>query len=563
MIKKYKYCIILILVYGLSIHFSRSEDYSIYLLYLADKGQNNYSIDKPGNFLSERAIQRRNKSNIAIAMNDLPVSKQYIDSIKSLGLNIHNTSKWLNAVAVDSILPGMADSLLKFSFVKSVKKVYTYKKTKHKIEKFNDFKDISLYINNTSKETIHYGASSHQIQIHRGDYLHQQGYLGQGIRIAILDAGFKNTDKLEGFSHLYSNNQILGIKDFVENDDSVYENHHHGTHVLSIIGCREEDHLIGTAPEADFYLIKTEDVTSEYLIEEFNWVVGAEYADSAGADIINTSLGYYQFDDTSQNHAYSDMDGNTTMISRAADIAATKGMLVVVSAGNEGDTKWRYITAPADADSILSIGAIDTSGAIAGFSSRGPSSDHDTKPNIVAVGKGSVILRENGEFAQGNGTSYASPIISGLAACLWQAHPDVSNYQLMKAIEQSASRYLTPDSTYGFGIPDFKTAHKILSHYKSSPDTLHKNIVNVFPNPFYDELNLYFTKKIIEPVNIKIFDLKGHVLYSHTAPLNKYYYSFLILNDLSFLSNGMYVLEIKSRGVHSRIKIVKQKGKTY
>ncbi len=555
-----KYIVMLILVYGSSISLLLSDDYGIYLLYLTDKNQNDYSIEHPGEFLSDRAIQRRNKSNIDIAMNDLPVSKYYVDSIKSLGLAIHNSSKWLNAVCVDSIFPSMADSLLNLSFVKCVEKVYTYKKTKHKIEKFNDFNDISFYISNKEKEEIHYGASLRQIQIHQGDFLHKQGYLGQGIRIAIMDAGFKNTNKLDGFSHLYTNNQILGIKDFVEKDDSVYENHHHGTHVLSIIGCWVDDHLIGTAPKADFYLIKTEDVQSEYLIEEFNWVVGAEYADSSGADIINTSLGYYKFDDSGQNHDYSDMNGNTTIISRAADIAASKGMLIVVSAGNEGDSKWRYITAPADADSILAIGAIDTARVIADFSSRGPSSDHDTKPNLVAVGKGSIILKENGEFAQGNGTSYAAPIISGLAACLWQAHPNVSNYQLMKAIEQSASYYLSPDSTYGFGIPDFKTAHKILSHYKSSLDTINNKFVNIFPNPFDNELNIHFNKKVNEPVTIKVLDLKGHVLYSQTAPLNKYYYSFLVLNDLTFLANGIYILEIKSHSIHSRIKIVKQKN---
>ncbi len=558
--ERLKYIVIFILVHGLSMNSLLSDDYGKYLLYLTDKNQSGYSIESPGEFLSDRAIQRREKSSIDIIMNDLPVSKYYIDSIKSLGFVIHNSSKWLNAACVDSISPSMADSLLNLSFVKSVERVYTYKNTKHKIEKFNDFKDISLYTSNKEKEAIHYGASLRQIQIHQGDFLHGKGYLGQGIHIAILDAGFKNTDKLEGLSHLFSNNQILEIKDFVENDDSVYENHHHGTHVLSIIGCREDDHLIGTAPEANFYLIKTEDVNSEYLIEEFNWVVGAEYADSSGADIINTSLGYYKFDDPGQNHDYPDMDGNTTIISRAADIAASKGMLIVVSAGNEGDSKWRYITAPADADSILTIGAIDTAGVIADFSSRGPSYDHDIKPNLVAVGKGSVILKENGEFAQGNGTSYAAPIISGLAACLWQAHPDVSNYQLMKAIEQSASYYLSPDSTYGFGIPDFKTAHKILSHYKSSLDTMNNNFINIFPNPFYNELNIHFNKKINEPVTIKVLDLKGHSLYSKTAPLNKYYYSFLVMNDLTFLANGIYILEIKSPSIHSRIKIVKQKN---
>jgi len=385
--------------------------------------------------------------------------------------------------------------------------------------------------------------------------LHDQGFTGQGITIAILDAGFYHVDQLPAFSYLWENGQILGTRDFVTSGSNLFDGHSHGMVVLSVMGGNLPGELIGTSPDADFWLLRSEDAGSEYLIEEDNWAAAAEFADSAGADILNTSLGYSQFDNHLMDHAYADMDGNTTRISRAADIAASKGMLVVVSAGNLGAGNWHYISAPADADSVLAVGAIDANGYIAGFSSRGPSSDMRVKPDVVAIGKGTWVAGFESGVRQGNGTSLSAPVITGLAACLWQANPEATAMEILTAIRECSNRFTQPDADYGYGIPDFNLAHILLNRLESgSPEN---ESINAFPNPFGNEFYIVFPAPVDNQVDVRLIDLSGrevfHVLYPGFTG-RKY---IAVENGLAGLYKGVYTLKVTIAGRSSLSKLIK------
>jgi serine protease AprX len=318
------------------------------LVNLTDKKHSNYTIDKPGEFLSQRSLERRAKAGIAISEIDLPASKFYIDSLKSLGLRIVNVSKWMNSVSVFSTDTLLIDTLDRLSFVRSV----GLDKVESNVLEMSMSKKAPVKQYGTeefdSSYFATYGTSFKQIQIHNGHLMHNEGYQGQGMHIAILDAGFYKVDQLSAFDSLWANNQILGVRDFVDGDMQVYDASDHGMKVLSTMAGNIPGQLLGTAPKASYWLLRSEQAATEYIIEEHNWVVAAEFADSVGVDIINSSLGYSDFDDASTSHTYADLDGNTTIITRAADIAASKGILVVTSAGNEGVSQWKYISAPAD-----------------------------------------------------------------------------------------------------------------------------------------------------------------------------------------------------------------------
>ena len=508
-----------------------------YRIFLTDKNNNSYSISNPEQFLSEKAINRRINQDIEITENDLPVSDFYIDSLKSFGLIILNKSKWMNSVVVFSTDQELIDTLDNIGFIKSV----------HKIDLMPtiDFSLVNKIKSPDSENVLNYGESGVQISMLSGQVLHQHNFQGQGITIAVIDAGFYNVDILPAFDSLFYNNQIVGTFDFVNRNTEIYSDHSHGMKVLSIIGGNLPGKLIGTAPKANFLLLRSEDADSEYTIEEDNWASAAEFADSAGADIINTSLGYTEFDDPSQNYTYSNMDGNTAFISRAADIAASKGILVVVSAGNSGDDDWKYISAPADADSVLTVGAVDAYAGYASFSSQGPTSDGRIKPNIAAMGYQTIFQDITGDIARGNGTSFSAPIISGLAACLWQALPNLTNMEIIDLIEQSAHQYSTPDNQLGYGIPDFAKAANITSVPLLDEPILN---VNIYPNPFNSELNIFIPNKI-EKITIKIYNVLQQLVY--VKEINDITETGLIrIYSINNLPYGIYIVSI-SNGVTS------------
>ena len=446
-----------------------------YQVRFTDKNNSPYSIDNPLEFLSQRAIDRRANQNIPIVENDLPVNPGYIDSIASTGVTILNVSKWMNSVTIYTTDQNALDAISAFPFVQSTGKNSSFKTLPKKEksnkpffenESFGEKTESNRQVSNKGIQGVYdYGTALNQIQMLNGDSLHDLGYDGAGMLIAVLDAGFLNVNSLSVFDSLWINGQILGSRDFVDpQSPNIFGSHYHGCMVLSTMGANLPGEMVGTAPQADYWLIRTEDADTEYLIEELNWVSGAEFADSLGADVINSSLGYTIFDDSNQDHTYEDMDGNTTPITIGADIAASKGILVCNSAGNSGNDSWHYIGAPADGDSVFSIGAVNGSGVYTYFSSTGPTYDGRIKPNVVAKGQGTTIVNPwTGAIYTGNGTSFSSPVTAGMVACLWQANPGKSNIEIMEAIQQSASQANNPDSLLGYGIPNYMVANRLLA----------------------------------------------------------------------------------------------------
>lgn len=504
-----------------------------YLVKFTDKNDSPYSINNPEAFLSQKALDRRNAHGIAIVENDLPVNPQYIESVANTGVTILNSSKWFNSVSIYTTDQGALDIINSFSFVESIEKGgnsniepdHTYEKQFFANEWISQIPDAGLYKALTAGNSYDYGAAANQIQMLNGDVLHDMGYDGEGMTIAVLDAGFLNVDDLTAFDSLWNNGQILGYKDFVEPiNPNIFDSHTHGCMVLSTMGANLPGQMVGTAPKADYWLLRSEEDYSnnhiENLIEEYNWVSAAEFADSVGADIINSSLGYTIFDDPSHDHTYEDMDGNTTPITIGADLAVSKGMIVVNSAGNAGTSPWFYIGAPADGDSVFSIGAVDGGGNFASFSSNGPTYDGRIKPNVVAQGSGSAIIDPgNGSVTFGSGTSFSSPITAGMVACLWQANPNKRNTEIMEAIESSGSLANEPNNQMGWGIPDYVLAHSILTviYYSFEP----AKGMDVFPNPFASELNISFEEDNISINRIELTDVSGKLVFEKDIDQSK------------------------------------------
>ena len=389
------------------------------------------------------------------------------------------------------------------------------------------------------------------------DCLHNLGFHGEGITVGFLDAGYYFVDTLPAFDSLFANNQILGTYDFVAHNTSVYEDFPHGMATLSCVAGNMPGQLIGTAPKAKFWLLRTEDAGSETLQEETNWLIGAEFADSVGVDVINSSLGYTTFDGGIGNHTYADMDGNTTIVTKAADWAASKGIFVNSSAGNSGGAPWYKITAPADADSILTVGAVDSLGDIVSFSSRGPSFDGRIKPNTAARGYAAVVSSPFGYVEWQSGTSFSSPITAGAVACLWQAHPTATNMQMLMAIEQSASQYFFPDSMMGYGIPNFCIAHIILTDILSVGNLQAQNQwLSVFPNPSTDDFTVCFYSEKKQTIKISLHDISGREIINESKAVNQKNNIFPLPNN--DLSDGMYILSITTPEQTYFKKLVKQ-----
>ena len=506
-----------------------------------------YSISRPEEFLTDRAIERRNNQGIAVDESDIPVSRAMVDSLKAMGGEVLMTSRWFNAAAVasgDSLFLG---KLLRKSWVANAELVYQ-----------------SIVAPATAAEgpqvakadmpALLYGSSERQITLMNGKTLHDQNLRGQGMVIAVLDAGFYMADTLSAFDSLRTNGQILGYRDFVDPGGNLFIQSSHGMSVLSLMGGNVPGELVGTAPGASYWLLRSEDVSSEWRIEEVNWLAAAEFADSVGADIINSSLGYSLFDDPSEDHSYADMDGKSTLVSRAAQMASNKGILVVNSAGNSGNSAWKYIIAPADAKGVLAVGAVDTNGMIATFSSYGPTWDHRIKPNTLAVGLGAEIFLSSNRTGPGFGTSFASPLIAGMAACLWQKFPLVTSEEIKTAIEQSSNLYDRPDDQYGYGIPDFMVAENIVSGiYNERAPGGGSGLV--YPNPCTDHIYIRVPGTVTGSVQVSIFDLSGRL--SFEAVLEVPPTGTVMIQGLDRLQSGYYLVDVRINGSGSRYKLLK------
>lgn len=429
--------------------------YYKYRVYLTDKKQSEFSIRHPEDFLSQKAIERRNRQGIKIDETDIPVCATYVNQIRNTGVKVMHTSKWNNTVVVSCTDTTVMERIAQLPFVSGTRRVAHYTKASHQPgdeRKNNVIQGFGL------SEGITYGSLAFdQINQLNGVALHGAGFRGQGMTIAVIDGGFFNADVIRGFE----NTKILGTKDFVDPTENFYATGSHGMMVLSCMGANIPNYMIGTAPEAGFWLIMSEDGDSEQLIEEDNWSAAIEFADSVGVDVINTSLGYYDFDNKADNLGYESLDGKTHICSRSASMVASKGMILCCSAGNEGNGKWKKITAPADAIDVLTVGAVDPDGSRVAFSSQGNTADGRIKPDVMATGLPSAVYSTTGSLTYSAGTSFSSPILCGMVACLWQALPNLNAYQIMDIVRKSGNRADNPDELYGYGIPDFFKAYTI------------------------------------------------------------------------------------------------------
>lgn len=445
-----KTTLLCMLLFIATVLFSQDYNYKFRLI-LKDKGQTPYTIDKPEEFLSSKAIERRKTQNLSIDKTDLPISEDYIKAIEDIGVTVVAKSKWLGTVAVHCNDSVIVEKLKELPFISDAKFVW---KGKPKGEVKTD--SIIQY---PAIETIsfgdYYSKSGDNIKINNGQYLHEGGFKGEGMDIAVIDAGFNHLPQIEMLDNL----TILGSKGFVyENEDLFNNANQHGLNVLSCIATNKPMQFVGTAPEASFWLLGSEDPRSEFPIEEDYWAAAIEYADSVGVSVVNTSLGYNNFDSPAKSYTHRDLDGRTAFITRAADQASRKGMLVVVSAGNSGNSEWEKITPPSDAFNVLTIGAVQRDSIIAPFSSRGLTADLRIKPDVMALGAGSIVVDDQGKVTRKSGTSFSSPIMCGMVACLWQALPSLTNTEILAIIKAASNNYTTPDRNYGYGIPDMKVA---------------------------------------------------------------------------------------------------------
>ena len=524
-----------------------------YWVQFTDKDNTPYSLAAPQDYLSQRALERRARQNIPIDSLDLPVDPAYIAQLLAAGeIELLNVSKWFNAVTIRSTDTLALDSLGLLPFVHEVRMTMD--------GKLRPTSFAHKFGNETKTYQQDYGTSFRQIEMMNGHLLHEVGAAkGQGLLIGVLDSGFENADILPGFADLRNRNGIVYTQDMVDPGGNVYANHYHGRSVLSVMAGHVEGKLTGTAPMADYVLIRTENTAGEYIVEEDNWVSGAEVCDSIGCDVLNTSLGYTTFDDTTQNHSYADLNGLTSRMSRAADIASRKGMIPVNSAGNSGTLPWYYISVPADAFDILSVGAVDNDRMIASFSSRGPSADGRVKPDVSAVGLGTIGLDVGGEnVGPINGTSFSSPLVAGLTACLWQLHRDRTSQEIMQAIRRSASQHGNPDDDIGYGIPDFWRAHLLLGG-RDITNVASPTAFQVTPVPFTSFLDVEVFAGEANSMDLRIYDVQGRELWSTSTGLEPNTYARVrIQNDLlTQLRAGTYIVKVQVGDSKLTQKVVK------
>ena len=435
----------------------------IYRYYLTDKQATTYSLTMPLRFLSERSIKRRIRQGLPVDSTDLPVPQQYVQQFAVKGANILGTSRWQNTVVVRSADTLVLNRLAQLPIVRESRCVYIAP------DSIDDKDDISWNVHDSfnrwdSVRNEPYGMASQQIEMLNGLRLHEAGLTGKGMVIAILDGGFQNYDHIPALQHAH----VLGVRDFVNPGDPNSSDYpgkdfhqiDHGTRVFSAMAAYAPEVMIGTAPDASFWLLRTEEPPTEQPVEEDYWTMAAEFADSVGADVINSSLGYYKYDDPLPSYRLRDLDGKTAFVSRSASMLAKKGIVHCNSAGNSGMGDWKKIGVPADAPDILTVGAVDKKGALASFSSIGPSQDGRVKPDVVALGHNTTLISGRGTLVHDMGTSFSTPVTCGMVACLWQGLPELTALQIIELIRQSADQYDAPNNIYGYGLPDFWKAYE-------------------------------------------------------------------------------------------------------
>ena len=509
-----------------------------YWIFLTDKGDvSNYA---PEDILTARALARRERHGVAIAQNDYPVSAVYGQALSALGAELRHPSRWFNAYSawMDAETRIQIAALPFVQEVKAIPSVHL---------------DLEAIAPMPQRIGYASGFTSAQLDMIGLDQLHQNGYNGRGILISIMDNGFSKVDKNPYLKHLFDDNRILATYDFVNDETDVMNEGSHGAAVLSILAGWGEEldtefNFYGAAHGASYILCHTEDNTQEVHQEEDNWVAAMEYADSLGADIFSTSLGYRSFDNM-DDYGYAGMDGNTTIITRGADLAASKGIIVVNSAGNSGANK---LLAPSDGDSVIAVGAVKADRVIASFSSHGPSFDNRIKPDVCAMGQSTAFVNTSGQLSRGNGTSFSCPVMSGFLACLLQVAPETKNMDLYQILIHSADRYTTPDEMYGYGIPSAQNAYLELTGQKLpavvATSLLEENGFSFFPNPATNAFQIAIDNDQVGfPAILELVDTRGKVVLTQHIIIAPFY-NVLRLNRADHYANlaaGRYVIRIR------------------
>lgn len=548
---------------------SSKGQFSKYIIRFKDKAETPYSISSPSQYLSARSIQRRVKQKILIDSTDLPITPKYLDSVRLAGnVIILNKSKWLNQVCIQTTDAAALAKINSFPFIISSSPVMrTQEENKEINEKKNKFNEAIFHTSENTRNTrtngdvLNYGNASAQIHIHEGEFLHNNGFKGEGMLMAMFDAGYKNYLTLAAFDSVRNNNQVAETFDFVKNEPGVNEDDAHGMYCFSIIAANLPGKLVGSCPKAKFYLYRTEDVSSEYPVEEQNWAAAAERADSIGVDVFSTSLGYTTFDNPLLDHTYADMNGKVTIIARANVLAAKKGIISVVSAGNDGNGQWHFIGTPADADSILTVGSVTATGVSSAFSSYGPSSDGRIKPTVASVGEGTAFAGLNDQLYFGNGTSFSCPNLAGLVTCLWQAFPEFTNMQIIEAVKKSSSKYTAPDDHVGYGIPNFHKAYDDLFQQRillQANTILANEWIKAYPNPFSKTFSVLLKPKYSGSATFKLYDANGKLYLTKVITTQENQAQLILFNNLQPLSKGMYILRYTNVLEKGSIKLVVQ-----
>ena len=545
--------IYIILLHSIST-FSQIEDAYVFF---SSKPNSAAFFANPSAELSARSLARRTAQNIVLDITDAPMSTTFIAQVAaSNGITLLAKSKWFNCVYVRGLKTDIA-ALTILTCVQNIKYLDpailnrpAHKRVKYEKEIYQN----QVVASQQRNAVFNYGQSFNQINMLKADFLHQQNFTGSGKVIAVLDSGFPGVNTAQPFQRLITNNQILGGYDFVNDDNDYFSGDFHGTLVLSCMGGYTPGSLVGTAPDAKYYLYQTEDNESaspyrENPVEEANWVEAAEEADRVGADVITSSLGYFGYENDNYSHVYDDMTGNKNFASKGLNVAFSKGIICVVSAGNAGNSIEPHVGVPAEATNALAIGAVNSTRIRVGFSSIGPSFDGRYKPDLMAQGLNSVVSFEDGTIGTANGTSFSGPIFAGAITSFWQAVPSLTNQQVIDLVRQSADKFANPDNNYGYGIPNFQLA--LSAALTNDNFYINKNKNFIFaPNPTSDNLNIHFPTDL-NIANISFSNVLGQVIYEAEISTSN------ATINMSNFNSGVYFYKIDGNNFTQSGKIIK------
>ena len=531
------YFLVFLLSFGWTTKGLAQDRYAVFFKF---KPQKEYSLASPSKFLTEKAIQRRVREKFAVDSLDLPVTAAYLQGISAYSQELLYVSKWLNAAVVVTDAAGKKnmEALPFVQKVEWVAKGFIAKTGNRTVPEISHkpTKNQKWAIEESYREAAAYDFQNDLLGI---PAMHQAGFTGKGITVAVFDSGFPGLEKAIPFAHVFTNKRIVGqlnvVRPWIK---EVFRDHEHGTQVSSLIFSNQAGTLVAGAHQAQVIFAITEDVATEYPIEELNWVRAAEYADSLGVDIINSSLGYLDFDEPSLTYTTAQLDGKTTYVTRGATLAAKRGILVVNSVGNYGSAGSSSLVAPADAQGILAVGSVNASSVVSTFSSRGPTADGRIKPELVAFGQSPVLIRGSGQVSAAAGTSFSAPQLTALAAGLWEAKPEWTKDELLTNLIKSGTQYATPDQNLGYGIPNFRSA------YYGALLGLKEEIESgssIYPNPLSTEsLHIRFGKEL--RLTLQILDGSGRRVVEQVGERNAIQQPFVF--NLSDLPSGIYFLQL-------------------